>query len=85
MSRAQFIVASATIGGGVFANNGEALEVAGPAGLLVSLLVIGLVIVATTEGLSELTQLFPAPNAVMEYVSAFIDRDWAWVVGVAYW
>lgn len=49
------------------------------------MLVMGVVVISTMEGLSELTQLFPAPNAVMEYVSAFVDRDWAWVVGVAYW
>jgi amino acid transporter len=37
------------------------------------------------EGVSEFTQLFPAPNAIVEYVKAFIDEDFGWVVGIAYW
>ncbi len=41
--------------------------------------------ICAAEGLSELTQLFPAPNAIVEYVRAFVDEDLAWVIGIAYW
>jgi len=37
------------------------------------------------ETLSELVQLFPAQNAIVEYVRTFVDEDAAWVVGIAYW
>ena len=37
------------------------------------------------EGISELTQLFPAPNAIVEYVGTFVDREFSLVVGIAYW
>ena len=37
------------------------------------------------EGISEFVQLFPAPNAVVEYVKAFVDEDLSWIVGFAYW
>jgi amino acid transporter len=37
------------------------------------------------EGVSEFIQLFPAPNAIVEYVRAFVDKDLGWVVGIAYW
>ncbi|KAK3175307.1 hypothetical protein OEA41_002554 [Lepraria neglecta] len=37
------------------------------------------------EGISEMIQMFPTPNALMEFVRAFVDPDLAWVVGVAYW
>lgn len=81
----QFIVLSAVIGGGIFNNDGQALKIAGPAGALLALVVMALVSVAVMEGVSEFVQLFPAPNAIVEYVRAFVDRDLAWVVGIAYW
>ena len=37
------------------------------------------------EGLSELVQLYPAPNAIPEYIKSFVDHDLAWVCGFAYW
>ncbi|KAF8848234.1 amino acid transporter [Acephala macrosclerotiorum] len=80
-----FIVISGIIGGGVFNNNGEALEVAGPAGLILSVVVIGLIAIFVSEGISELSQKFPAPNAIVEYVKTFVDEDLGWVVGIAYW
>jgi amino acid transporter len=45
----------------------------------------GVIAICAAEGLSELTQLFPAPNAIVEYVRAFVDEDLAWVIGIAYW
>ncbi|CAN9425235.1 unnamed protein product [Alternaria alternata] len=80
-----FIVISAVIGGGVFNNGGPSMEVAGPTGALVGLFITGVIAICAAEGLSELTQLFPAPNAIVEYVRAFVDEDLAWVIGIAYW
>ena len=53
--------------------------------MLIAYCIIGLIAIAVMEGVSEMVQLFPAPNAVVEYVKAFVDVDLAWVVGVAYW
>ncbi|KAI5368459.1 hypothetical protein J4E82_010754 [Alternaria postmessia] len=61
------------------------MKVAGPAGALVALVIMGVIAICAAEGLSELTQLFPAPNAIVEYVRAFVDEDLAWVIGIAYW
>ena len=69
----------------VTCSNGPALELAGPAGLLVAFFIVSFITIMVMEGVSELTQLFPAPNAVFEYVRAFVDEDLAWVVGIAYW
>jgi yeast amino acid transporter len=63
----------------------EALEVAGPAGLLLSVVAIGLLAIVVSECISELSQQFPAPNAIVEYVKTFVDKDLGWVVGIAYW
>jgi amino acid transporter len=59
--------------------------VAGPAGMILSIIVMGIITVCMSEAVSELTQIFPAPNAIVEWVKAFVDEDLAWVVGAAYW
>lgn len=79
------ITISAVIGVTIFYIGGAALEVAGPGGTILAFVVIGGVIICVMEGISELIQLFPAPNALMEYVKAFVDPDLAWVVGIIYW
>jgi amino acid transporter len=81
----KFIALSAVIGGGIFSNNGEALEVSGPVGMIISVVTIGIISISVSEGISELVQQFPAPNAIVEYVSVFVDKDLGWVVGIAYW
>jgi len=53
--------------------------------MLLSILIIGIIAICVMEGVSEFTQLFPAPNAIVTYVRVFVDEDLAWVVGIAYW
>lgn len=65
--------------------NVEALELTGPLGLLCALCVLGVIIICIGETVSHLVQLFPAPNAIYEYVYHFVDEELAWVVGIAYW
>lgn len=79
------ISVSDIIGVTIFFLDGEALEVSGPGGALLAFAAIGLVSICVMEATSELIQMFPAPNAIMEYVRAFVDPDLAWVIGVAYW
>lgn len=76
---------SAIIGAGIFTNNGEALEIAGPAGLLLSVGVIGIIAICVGECISEFVQQFPVYNAIVEYVRVFVDEEFGWVVGIAYW
>lgn len=76
---------SAVIGGGIFVNDAEALQVSGPAGFLVALCVTGALTICVMETVGELVQQFPVPNAILEYVRTFVDEDLAWVVGIAYW
>jgi hypothetical protein len=80
----QFIVVSAVIGG-LFAPTGQALEIAGPGGTLIAIVVNGIVAISVMECISEFTQIFPTPNAIVDIVSAFVDEDLAWVIGIAYW
>lgn len=46
---------------------------------------MGVVAIFVMEGVSEFVQLFPVSNAIVEYVRAFVDEDFAWLVGIAYW
>ena len=79
------IVVSNVIGITVFYGDGEALEVAGPSGALLAFAIVGVTAICVMEGISEMIQMFPTPNAIMEFVRVFVDEDLAWVVGVAYW
>ena len=77
---------SGVIGGiAIFSTSGEVLAVAGPAGVLLAFAILGLVTICSMEGLSEMIELWPVSNAMMEFVKTFIDEDLATVVGVAYW
>ncbi|KAF7128788.1 hypothetical protein CNMCM5793_003697 [Aspergillus hiratsukae] len=80
-----FIVLSAVIGSGVFSNNGAAMAIAGPGGLLLSVLIMCLISIAVSESIGELTQQFPVSNAIVTYVKELVDPDFGWVVGLAYW
>ena len=81
----QFIVLSTVIGGGIFNDDRQALEVAGPAGILVAIAVMGIIGICLGESLGEMTQQFPVYNAIVEYVRVFVDEELGWVVGIAYW
>ena len=76
---------STVIGVTIFYSDGLALEIAGPGGSLLAFVVVGIVAICVTECVSELTQMFPTPNAISESVKVFVDEDLAWVIGIGYW
>ena len=59
--------------------------ISGPGGTLLAVAIVGIIAIAVMEGVSELVQCFPVPNAIVEYVKTFVDEDLGWVVGIAYW
>jgi yeast amino acid transporter len=61
------------------------LGVAGPEGTLLAFILLGLVAMAVMEGICEMIVLWPIPNAMVEFVRAFVDPDLAIVVGLSYW
>jgi len=81
----QFILLSIVIGSRVFTMNGQVLRLAGPLGLVLAVILQGLFVVAVAETIAEMAYLFPVPNAISSHVKAFVDEDWAWIVGVCYW
>ncbi len=69
----------------IFSSSGAILAIVGPAGVLTTFAAVGLVAIFVMEGLSEMIELWPVSNAMMEFVKAFVDGDLATVVGIAYW
>jgi amino acid transporter len=59
--------------------------VAGPVGGLITLIIVGFGVIFVIEGLAEMIGHWPIPNSIVEFIKAFVDRDLAVVVGVAYW
>ncbi|PYI20669.1 amino acid transporter [Aspergillus violaceofuscus CBS 115571] len=80
-----FITLSAVIGSGIFVNNGSALAISGPLGLILAALIMSVVVLSVNECVAELTQQFPVYNAIVEYVRTFVDDDLGWVIGLVYW
>jgi amino acid transporter len=78
-------VFSGTIGRGLFDDSGEILRVAGPVGGLVTYIIVGFGVICVIEGLAEMIGHWPIANAMVEFVKAFVDKDLAVVVGIAYW
>lgn len=81
----QLIVTSGTIGMGLFENSGEILNIAGPVGGLIAYIVVGIAVICIMEGVAEMIGHWPIANAMVEFVKAFVDKDLAIVVGLAYW
>jgi amino acid permease len=61
------------------------MNIAGPGGLLAAWAFVSVTAICVMEGLSEMIIMWPVSNAMVEYVKAFVDRDLAIVVGLAYW
>ena len=58
---------------------------AGPGGGLITYIFVGFGVIFVIEGLAEMIGHWPIPNSIVEFIKAFVDRDLAVVVGVAYW
>ena len=69
----------------IFYSDGKALAAAGPSGVILAFVIVGVVTVCVMDCVSELAQMFPTQNAIVAYVRVFVDKDLAWVVGIAYW
>jgi len=59
--------------------------VAGPVGGLITYIIVGFGVICVIEGLAEMIGHWPIANSMVEFVKAFVDKDLAVVVGIAYW
>jgi amino acid transporter len=61
------------------------MNTAGPGGLLIAWIFVAITSICVMEGVAEMVIMWPVSNAMVEYVKAFVDRDLAIVIGLAYW
>jgi amino acid permease len=54
-------------------------------GLILTVVLQGILAAFVGETVSELVQIFPAPNALFAYVETFVDEDLGWVAAIAHW
>lgn len=81
----QCITISSVLGAGIYIRSGVILRLGGPAAVLVSYAVVGVLAICVMLTIGEMVCIWPMSNALIEFVSAFLDEELGIVVGLAYW
>lgn len=81
----QMIAIGGIIGPGLFVGSGNALHLAGPAGILISFSLVGIIVFFVMQSLGELATLIPVTGSFTEYASRFVDDSLSFALGWAYW
>ena len=69
----------------MFSDTGKILSLAGPWGGLLAIGIVGAVVVLVMRGITEMISYWPISNALVEFVSSFVDKDLGVLVGFGYW
>ncbi|KAF9893709.1 hypothetical protein FE257_009877 [Aspergillus nanangensis] len=72
------------IGTGLFVGTGSAYAKAGPAGLLLAYLVVGLVLWSVMQSIGELATLFPTAGSFPHWATRFIDPAVGFSLAISY-
>ncbi|CAN6595176.1 general amino-acid permease Gap1p [Trichomonascus vanleenenianus] len=80
----QMIAIGGSIGTGLFIGSGAVLHFGGPASLIISYTIVGLMLYCTMQALGELAVLFPVSGAFAAYSARFIDPAWGFAMGWNY-
>ncbi|GKT48324.1 general amino-acid permease GAP1 [Colletotrichum spaethianum] len=72
----QMIAIGGSIGTGLFVASGQALEVGGPASLLIAFSLVGAMLYCTCQALGELAVAFPVAGSFSAYSTRFLDPSW---------
>ncbi|KAL9027297.1 MAG: hypothetical protein Q9196_004155 [Gyalolechia fulgens] len=81
----QMIAIGGIIGPGLFVGSGNALHLAGPAGILISFSLVGIIVFFVMQSLGEVATLIPVSGSFTEYASRFVDDSLSFALGWAYW
>ncbi|KAI5820967.1 amino acid permease [Pyronema omphalodes] len=81
----QMIAIGGIIGPGLLVGSGNALAQAGPAGILISFALTGLIVFFVMQSLGELATLIPISGSFTEYATRFVDPALGFALGWAYW
>ncbi|KAK1994502.1 amino acid permease [Colletotrichum falcatum] len=80
----QMIAIGGSIGTGLFVASGQALEVGGPASLLMAFSLVGAMLFCTCQALGELAVAFPVAGSFSAYSTRFLDPSWGFAMGWNY-
>ncbi|GME23774.1 Amino acid permease [Neofusicoccum parvum] len=81
----QMIAIGGIIGPGLLVGSGNALRLAGPAGVLISFSLVGIIVFFVMQSLGELATLIPVSGSFTDYAGRFIDPALSFALGWAYW
>ncbi|TPX51614.1 hypothetical protein SeLEV6574_g00174 [Synchytrium endobioticum] len=81
----QMIALGGTIGTGLFVASGSAIVSAGPAGALLSYVIVGMLVYGVVTALGEMATLFPISGSFNVYASRFVDKSLGFTMGWNYW
>lgn len=77
----QMIAIGGSIGTGLFVGSGSSLANGGPASLLISFALTGMMIYCTVHALGEMAVLFPVAGSFSAYSTRFLDPAWGFAMG----
>jgi yeast amino acid transporter len=81
----QMIAIGGIIGPGLLVGSGNALHLAGPAGILISFCLVGIIVFFVMQSLGELATLIPVTGSFTQFAERFGDDALAFALGWAYW
>ena len=79
------IAIGGAIGTGLFLASGATISQAGPGGVLVAFVVIGLMVFLLMQSLGEMSALMPVPGAFETYATRFVSPSFGFALGWNYW
>ncbi len=77
----QMIAIGGSIGTGLFVGSGNALATGGPASLMLSFVLTGIMLYCTVQALGEMAVLFPVAGSFSAYSTRFRDPAWGFAMG----
>ncbi|KAF2185073.1 amino acid permease [Zopfia rhizophila CBS 207.26] len=80
----QMIAIGGSIGTGLFVGSGTALAHGGPASLVISYCLVGIMLYCTVHALGEMAVLFPVAGSFSAYSTRFLDPAWGFAMGWNY-
>ena len=72
------------IGTGLFVGTGSAYAKAGPAGLLLAYIVVGMILWAVMQSIAELATLFPTAGSFPHWATRFVDPAVGFSLAISY-
>ena len=80
----QMIAFGGSIGTGLFVGSGKALQVGGPAAVVIAFSLIGAMMFCTMHALGELAVAFPVAGSFSAFSTRFLDPAWGFAMGWNY-